>query len=719
MEMRGKEKRMVVYASQRFTSQPLIAVFFARCLLIALVIFHFLRIASARPAILVSGNNPSPDHHCGFGLRCVVLFWFDQVMDATGVSAFMGCSEVCPKEDAVGAFLEYLVNPLLPIKKFSHRGIPSLAEQESVAQQLHGVVILYNYYHRKRHTHLEFMGFDAFCKLLVILNRSLLPHMQYILKYDQIELDDPDKQFSLSEKRIMTACEICTGLDASKGTPVIEGWPISKVAVFLVDTTRENCFLLFNSMTQGVWSLIEKDVETLEIVSDGKQLLKKRKITKRTYRDNSGIDEDNFLQVAFLSLKATGINQDNLSVLESHTIYSISREKSASRLYIMQSGQTSSGATSQVSIRDFIGRLHGPLIQKMADGWGVTQVVEYLNLLPYADILSDWFSRNGQTISPHDVKINVDVEIQGKMKTVEKQSHNTQANNLMETDVKTDKSDAGESAVKYNVESASIEMEASDNSTSAGQAMSRTRQMNAADLVVKKGSVESELRKTEAGPGIDERERALVLHDGSFSENSALVAYQPNLQLLNNLESILSSKDSPISQAAWKVLLRKRARLSLQLRDIVDEIALCDKSIQAVLSGGQDAIALKLELMLEVCNDMLGKVASDERSNELPQQCWLQKTESNGLQGASVNGQDSCSSLDKICNQNAWILPSYDISIVHGGFVAEVTVKCMDLEHSFTGKTCSTPQDARNSAAGLAMMELRSMARIDPNPKSC
>ncbi|KAI4369238.1 hypothetical protein MLD38_017706 [Melastoma candidum] len=57
-------------------------------------------------------------------------------MDATGVSAFMGCSEVCPKEDAVGAFLEYLVNPLLPIKKFSHRGIPSLAEQESVAQQV-------------------------------------------------------------------------------------------------------------------------------------------------------------------------------------------------------------------------------------------------------------------------------------------------------------------------------------------------------------------------------------------------------------------------------------------------------------------------------------------------------------------------------------------------------------------------------------------------------
>lgn len=38
-------------------------------------------------------------------------------------------------------------------------------------------------------------------------------------------------------------------------------------------------------------------------------------------------------------------------------------------------------------------RLQGPLVQKVSDGWVVTEVVEYLNLLPYADILLDWFSR--------------------------------------------------------------------------------------------------------------------------------------------------------------------------------------------------------------------------------------------------------------------------------------------------------------------------------------
>ncbi|RVW28574.1 hypothetical protein CK203_094807 [Vitis vinifera] len=91
-------------------------------------------------------------------------------------------------EDVVRALLEYLVDPLLPAKS-SSRSTPSLSQQQSVAKQVHAVVLLYNYYHRKQHQQLEFLA---------------------------------------TEKMVMDACDISTSLNASKDVPNTEGWPISK-----------------------------------------------------------------------------------------------------------------------------------------------------------------------------------------------------------------------------------------------------------------------------------------------------------------------------------------------------------------------------------------------------------------------------------------------------------------------------------------------------------
>ena len=57
----------------------------------------------------------------------------------------------------------------------------------------------------------------------------------------------------------------------------------------------------------------------------------------------------------------TGINQSDLVVLESHVVYSLSKEKTATRFYIIQSTRSISGEL-QVPIKDVIERLGQSLL---------------------------------------------------------------------------------------------------------------------------------------------------------------------------------------------------------------------------------------------------------------------------------------------------------------------------------------------------------------------
>ncbi|KDO40438.1 hypothetical protein CISIN_1g046679mg, partial [Citrus sinensis] len=198
--------------------------------------------------------------------------------------------------------------------------------------------------------------------------------MKLLQRSNDSELDDPDKQLSVTEKKIMDACDISNSLDASKDIPSAEGWPISKVAVLLIDSRKENCFLKHNSMTEGVFSLIEKDLDVSscisEAMSEGKQKRKKIKVTRNFFED--AVNEDTLQQVAFSAVKEAtdgkGINQNELIINRSDVAYSLRKEKTM--------------ASS----------LQGPLVTKSSGKWTVTQVVDYFHLLPYVGIMSDWLS---------------------------------------------------------------------------------------------------------------------------------------------------------------------------------------------------------------------------------------------------------------------------------------------------------------------------------------
>nr|KYP46295.1 hypothetical protein KK1_032094 [Cajanus cajan] len=288
----------------------------------------------------------------------------------------MAPGDVCPTEDAINVFIELLVDPLLPAKSCV-QDTPTLSQQKLVAKQVRSVVLLYNYYHRKRHPELAYLPFNEFCKVAVVSRPALLAYMQFMQNLNEVELTDVETQLSLTEKIIMDACDVCKCLDASKNVPNIQGWPITKVAIFLVDSKKENCFLLFSSITSGVWSLVEKDLDT----SSQSSLVEK-------------VDEDIFLQVGYSAIReATGINDTDIKVLESDTVYSESKEKAASRFYIMQCSQSTNEEAIQVPLKDLVKSLHGPLISKSSRSWAITPVVDYFHVLPYSEIISKWILR--------------------------------------------------------------------------------------------------------------------------------------------------------------------------------------------------------------------------------------------------------------------------------------------------------------------------------------
>jgi hypothetical protein len=125
----------------------------------------------------------------------------------------------------------------------------------------------------------------------------------------EADLVDVEQQLSLTEKAIMSSYDICTLLDASKKVPNIEGWPVSKVAVLLVDSKKENCFLRSCSITDGAWSLIEKDVDASNQISETTSEIKtykKRRIIKKP--SNDGLNEGQILRVGYSVVKEAAGN---------------------------------------------------------------------------------------------------------------------------------------------------------------------------------------------------------------------------------------------------------------------------------------------------------------------------------------------------------------------------------------------------------------------------
>lgn len=163
---------------------------------------------------------------------------------------------------------------------------------------MHAVVLLYNYYYRKQKLEFEFLDFVSFCMLALSLRPTLKPFLETICGSEIVDLDGSDVHLSVTKRAVKCACDIALSLDASKDAPSIEGYPISTVAVLLVDSEKKNCMLLLDAVTEGVWSLVEKEINvfgTDEDITAGK---------KRKVKDQQPLSgHAKFLQIGFDAVK--------------------------------------------------------------------------------------------------------------------------------------------------------------------------------------------------------------------------------------------------------------------------------------------------------------------------------------------------------------------------------------------------------------------------------
>ncbi|XP_021817925.1 uncharacterized protein LOC110760053 isoform X2 [Prunus avium] len=663
----------------------------------------------------------------------------------------MDASDVCPTEEAIKAFLEYLVDPILSPRS-SLRDTPSLSQQESVAKQVHAVVLLYNYYHRKQCPDLEVLNFDSFCKLVLVLKPALLPHMKFMQKPSDTELDDLEKQLSVTEQTIMDACNMSLRLDASKDVPNTEGWPISKVTVFLVDPKKENCLLLFSPITQGVWSVIEKDldvaVHSSEDQTEAKHVNRNKRVTGKPSRVESRTDGASFRKLAYSAVsEAAGINQTDLLVLESHVVFSVSKEKAAACFFIIQCTKTVSEEIFQIPIQDVIDSLQGPLVGKSSSSWTVTPVVEYFHVLPYAGILLDWFSRRESSNGLQDSRLeeNITVNSSDRVQTPCKleldksrdKSHekgimienveNTSGSQKMEVDDSSMVPLQNEQSCKYissTIQVVKHHVENLEKDTPRSKPQSREQKdttgcckTSLADAFNGPQKIEVKVVNSKTRPFITDCGAKKIVagkkicsmdsSDQDGIDGRAIVTYQSSSKDLYKLQIAIASKENILSQTALKVLMKRRDDLSLQQRNIEDEIAQCDKKIQTILNGGEDDLALKVESIIEGCNDVCVRSGRTHRllEDQLPQSSKRKK-----LSEAILKEQNPCQDLDDVCYENNWVLPTYRVSPSDGGFQAEVTVKGMDFDCSSRGDLCSNPREARESAAAQILVKLRSMA---------
>lgn len=173
------------------------------------------------------------------------------------------------------------------------------------------MVVLYNYYQRKRHPELEFLEFESFCRLAANLQPELVPYMRGMHQSDYNSSDVSEDQLSLTEKAIMDACKVCLALyDVPEHMPIKEEWPISKIVVMLVDPSKENCLYIFGSVTRGVWSFLEQSIDSCKISIEGTAVRqKRRRLSIKDTREEQNTTEAGYKQLAVSAIKNfTGFN---------------------------------------------------------------------------------------------------------------------------------------------------------------------------------------------------------------------------------------------------------------------------------------------------------------------------------------------------------------------------------------------------------------------------
>ncbi|XP_078172499.1 uncharacterized protein LOC144566353 [Carex rostrata] len=580
-----------------------------------------------------------------------------------------------PMEDAMEALLAELVQPLLPIK-MNHNHKPSISQKEDVAKQMHAVVLLYNYYHRKQCPQLEFLSLETLCKVAVNKNESLLAYLGKTIL--------PSQNFSLVEKSITRACSISKALwDHDART--IETWPVEKVAVFLADDKRERCFLERDSFVMGVFSLLEIEVE--------------------------GQKSEDLLEDFTLSKveSQTGINRANLRTWYSRQSYSLSKEKARAMVYLMEYSKPPAGNKFvEIPIKDVLNNLKGPVITSGSIHEQMT-VVRFFLLLPYADIIFDWLSKPTseleKELEKRERKLTKSnkVEVKGELLNGSLREKGKSGNDNPDNKRERNPSlPSNNSSVKHVTSFAGPSINCS----------------------LKNVTSISDLKPVMLGVGVGNNSRELGVGVGNNSRELSTAKQitkdvkQENGNISKELMEVNSKPRSPIKRAIIETyvkqaivpfamkdipscvsrLMKIRDDLCENQRKLEDKVAQCEMDIETIRC--EEEMTPEVEKIIERWE----KSISSEGQLDASDGCL------NPNKKKKFKCRSSCQLLDDLCRDNKLPLPRYHVHPISNGlYMASATIKSKGIDCMAEIDSGKNPHEAREHAASFLMKKMSEM----------
>ncbi|XP_066394389.1 uncharacterized protein [Miscanthus floridulus] len=645
-----------------------------------------------------------------------------------------GNEEVVQLEDAVELLVEHLVAPVLPRGQVDREEALSPETQEAVARQVHAAVLLYNYYHRKQFPQLEFANPERFC-LSASLNVSNKNLPMYLNQAQNRLGNEVGAGLSVTDKAIIDACDIAEALDPTKDSPEMIMWPISKVAVLLLNRTKKVCLLEHGSKAKGVWSMFEKDVTMALFEKDIKMALGGSLSSDMSVQGSSNksmaLPSEPYVlqQIAYSEVELkTGMKRINLRFIEDHRVYSLSKKGTATILFLLHYDQTVDSKLKEMPLDALIERMSGPIFES-GPYPTTTSVVECYHLLPYKKVLLNVLNRDwplGSSLSAPKERVFENgkssslSEIDGSLKEQEANSNINSKRKKITTDVTPKKN---KQVVKAVGDSGTSNCSASKNRkdsntnckrkseafktkvatyTEHGDGQSPTKDLQASvqmdnnrtEKNSKSRSVPQDIIPT---PDVDPviNDHALKSQKEKVTEKSGGITGNMNVQKYATLQLLQKMRDDTLCEHF--VLGDRSAEYEMDIQTILTETEMTPK-VTSILKKYENS-----GKMMEVANPI-----------SCGEGCQTMNIKRKKLKEAILL-RNKCQELDDICRESNWIFPRYRVlpSVTSDMYEASVHLTGPDFNLSADGDMKVTPHEARDSAASNMLSQLQQKARED------
>ncbi|XP_014754808.2 uncharacterized protein LOC112268534 [Brachypodium distachyon] len=462
----------------------------------------------------------------------------------------------------------------------------------------------------------------------------------------------------------MDACEIAEALDASQDFPEMSLWPIAKVAEF--DASAGNSYSSKQSLELPyvIQQLAFTEVERRTVCSLCIVLLPYGKL---------------------MVLK--GMKHANLHILDEDLTYSLSTERTITKLFIVEYEQTTNRELTEVPLQELVSSMSGPLF--VNDPFPKTSpVVEHYHILPYKKSLLQFLHRE----RPSDYAVHEIAESMDQQEA--KNNHDYSCCNVEGPD--------GENPVREN-DPLVVDLDTSKQTTKYRN-IKEAAAASGGKLILQAG-VQVDKEKTQSSditpdvfptkaPSVGHVTENIILEGQNMgaSENSGGIMENNNDQMYHSLQLIQKMRDDFLHK---KHILAERS-------------AQCDMDIQTILSEGKMTSIVK-SIMDKYKNNSSNKAEATTSSLSGGGGQTL-TTKRLKLREAPLLGK-KCQELDDICRDSNWMLPRYTVLPSKDGmFDACVNLRGFDFDMRINGDRCMTPYEARCSAAAHMIVELQKKA---------